>query len=56
MRNRHEPWVVHPASLIALDDGLVAAAGIRSTAGRAPDSVLYSAGVTTDFGLPSRLR
>lgn len=52
MPNEHEPWSLRSAELIDLDDGLVAAAGIRSIGDRAPDSVLYSPGVTTRFGRP----
>lgn len=48
--NEHEPWVVHAAELIDLDDDLVAAAGLPGVTGRAPDSVLFSPGVTTRFG------
>jgi len=52
--NEHEPWKLHSAELLDLDDELVAAAGLPGIAGRRPDSVLYSPGVTTRFGRPSR--
>jgi uncharacterized protein YqjF (DUF2071 family) len=48
--NEHEPWPVHSAELLSLDDELVAAAGLPGVAGRAPDSVLFSPGVMTRFG------
>jgi uncharacterized protein YqjF (DUF2071 family) len=52
--NEHEPWVLHAASLVDLDDELVSAAGLPGITDRAPDSVLYSPGVTTRFGRPSK--
>lgn len=48
--NEHEPWPVHSAELLELDDELVAAAGLPGVTDRAPDSVLFSPGVTTRFG------
>lgn len=48
--NEHEPWVLHSVELLQIDDGLLAAAGIPGIVGRAPDSVLFSPGVTTRFG------
>jgi uncharacterized protein YqjF (DUF2071 family) len=50
LRNWHEPWVLHDAELVSLDDTLVATAGLRGITARTPDSVLYSPGVTTRFG------
>jgi uncharacterized protein YqjF (DUF2071 family) len=50
LRNHHEPWPLFEARLDSLDDTLLATAGFPSLAGRAPDSVLYSPGVTTRFG------
>ena len=50
LRNHHEPWALFQAQLVTLDDGLLDAAGFPALAGRAPDSVLYSPGVTTRFG------
>jgi uncharacterized protein YqjF (DUF2071 family) len=52
--NEHAPWALFEAELEELDDELVAAAGIRSVAGRAPDSVFYSPGVVSRFGRPLR--
>ena len=53
-RNHHEPWQLFDARLDRLDDQLLAAAGFPGLAHRAPDSVLYSPGVTTVFARPSR--
>jgi uncharacterized protein YqjF (DUF2071 family) len=50
--NHHGPWPLHRAELVVLDDTLVAAAGLGAVAGRRPDSVLWSPGVTTVFGVP----
>lgn len=50
--NTHEPWPLHRAELLGLDDGLLAAAGLPGVADRAPDSVLCSPGVRTRFGAP----
>ncbi|MCU1578618.1 MAG: hypothetical protein JWP19_822 [Rhodoglobus sp.] len=48
--NHHEPWELFSAELITLEDSLLELSGISGVAGRAPDSVLYSPGVTTRFG------
>jgi uncharacterized protein YqjF (DUF2071 family) len=48
--NAHDPWPVHAAELLDLDDELVAAAGLPGVTGRVPDSVLFSPGVVTRFG------
>lgn len=50
--NHHEPWALFDASLDRFDDELLAAAGFAELASRAPDSVLYSPGVTTVFARP----
>lgn len=50
LRNHHEPWELFEAELVSLDDTLLAVAGFPGLAGREPDSVLYSPGVTTWFG------
>lgn len=50
--NTHEPWPLHQAELLELDDSLVAAAGLPGLVDRPPDSVLASPGVRTRFGLP----
>lgn len=52
--NEHEPWPLHHARLVHLDDSLVAAAGLPGLVDRAPDSVLWSPGVRTVFGTPRR--
>ena len=53
--NEHDPWPLFEARLDGLDDTLLAAAGFGDLAGRTPDSVLFSPGVTTRFGQPSRV-
>ena len=50
LRNHHDSWPLFEAELLSLDDGLLERAGFAGLAGRAPDSVLYSPGVTTRFG------
>jgi uncharacterized protein YqjF (DUF2071 family) len=50
LRNHHEPWALYRAELVLLDDTLLERAGFADLAGRPPDSVLYSPGVTTRFG------
>ena len=50
--NTHGAWPLRRARLLDLDDELLAAAGLPGLAARPPDSVLYSAGVRTRFGLP----
>jgi uncharacterized protein YqjF (DUF2071 family) len=55
MPNQHPRWPLHRATLLSLDDTLVAAAGLPSMAGP-PISVLYSPGVPVVFGAPSVLR
>jgi uncharacterized protein YqjF (DUF2071 family) len=54
-RNYHEPWSLFEAKLESLDDELLAAAGFPDLAGRAPDSVFYSPGVSTVFSRPTRV-
>ncbi|MDP9027757.1 MAG: DUF2071 domain-containing protein [Actinomycetota bacterium] len=54
--NEHPPWTLQSAELLSLDDGLLAAAGLPGLAETPPDSVLYSPGVTTRFGWPSKQR
>lgn len=50
--NEHPAWALRSATLMGLDDELVAAAGLPGIAGREPDSVRFSHGVTTTFGRP----
>ncbi len=54
--NTHARWPLQRARLVSLDDELLAAAGLPGLAERAPDSVLYSAGVRTRFGAPQGVR
>lgn len=50
--NEHEPWPLRRASVVSLRDDLVGAAGLPfALTELEPDSVLYSPGVTTRFGL-----
>lgn len=48
--NHHGPWPLVRAELVSLDDTLLERAGIPGISTTAPDSVLYSEGVTTWFG------
>ena len=48
----HEPWPLRRASLVSLDDELVASGGLPGVTSRPPDSVLYSPGVHARFGRP----
>jgi hypothetical protein len=50
--NEHPPWPLREAEVSALDDDLVAAAGIAVPG--PPVSVLYSPGVPVRFGAPHR--
>ena len=50
--NEHATWPLHTASLQHLDDDLVGAAGLPGVNHLPPDSVLWSAGVRTVFGMP----
>jgi uncharacterized protein YqjF (DUF2071 family) len=47
----HDPWPLHTAELLGLEDNLVAATGL-ATPTRPPASVLYSPGVRGRIGLP----
>lgn len=53
--NTHGPWPLRHARALRVDDQLVSAAGLPGVTDRAPDSVLFSSGVQTVFGLPQRL-
>ena len=53
--NEHPPWELFEARVDALDDTLLTVAGFDGIADRAPDSVLWSPGVTTRFGQPLRV-
>jgi uncharacterized protein YqjF (DUF2071 family) len=50
--NSHEPWPLHDAEVLELDQGLLASAGFGELSGRPPDQVAFSPGVHTVFGLP----
>ena len=52
--NTHTPWPLRQATLVDLDDDLVTAAGLPGVTAHPPDSVLFSTGVRTVFGLPQR--
>ncbi|MFJ3308860.1 YqjF family protein [Streptomyces sp. NPDC086549] len=52
--NEHEPWPLHRARLLHLDDDLVTAAGLPPMTSL-PVSVLYSPGVAVRFGAPAVL-
>lgn len=49
--NEHPPWQLHTARAVAVEEDLVAAAGLPDP-GRPPESVLYSPGVPAHFGPP----
>ena len=50
--NRHEPWSLHDAELLELDDGLVASVGLPGVTDRRPDHLAFSDGVHAEFGPP----
>lgn len=50
--NHHEPWPIHDAEVVALEDGLMASVGLPGLAGRTPDHIGFSPGVHTVFGFP----
>lgn len=52
--NVHEPWPLHDAEVLDLEDTLLAAAGFPELAARPPDHVLWSPGVSVRFGFPRR--
>ncbi len=54
--NRHAPWPVHDAEVLAIDDRLMASVGLPGLAGRPPDHLAFSPGVFTEFGLPGDAR
>jgi uncharacterized protein YqjF (DUF2071 family) len=49
----HEPWPLHAASLLELDDDLVRSAGLPAVGGQ--PHVLWSAGVSVRIGRPTLL-
>jgi uncharacterized protein YqjF (DUF2071 family) len=50
--NTHDPWPLKAAELLHCRDDLVTAAGLPGVTTRAPESVLWSPGVRTQFGPP----
>ncbi len=54
--NKHESWPLRTATVQHLDDNLVAAAGLPGISDKQPDSVLWSPGVQTTFGMPGLVR
>lgn len=52
--NQHEPWPLHDAELLHLDDQLMASVGLPELAAREPDHIAFSPGVHTEFGWPQR--
>ena len=53
--NSHGPWPLRAARATVVEDSLMAAAGLPGLAGSSPESVLFSTGVRTVFGLPQRV-
>ena len=53
--NRHQPWALQEAELLDFSDTLLTRAGLPGVANRPPDSVLFSPGVDSAFGGPTRL-
>jgi|SRR5215207_6306450 len=49
--NVHPAWPLRTAELLALDDGLVAAAALADLARRRPDHVAFSDGVPAEFAV-----
>jgi uncharacterized protein YqjF (DUF2071 family) len=54
--NEHEPWPLHDAEVLELDDGLRASVGLGELTGRTPDQVAFSPGVHTEFCFPTDAR
>ncbi|MGQ7296269.1 YqjF family protein [Quadrisphaera sp. KR29] len=54
--NEHGPWPLRTATVEAFEDTLLADVGFPDLAEREPDSVLFSSGVVTRFGLPGDAR
>jgi uncharacterized protein YqjF (DUF2071 family) len=50
--NCHEPWPLDDATVLELDDGLVASVGLPGVSDRPPDHVAFSEGVRAEFGAP----
>ena len=54
VRTAHDPWPLHSAELVSLDDSLLASVGFPGLAERPPDHVAFSPGVHTVFTFPRR--
>ena len=54
--NEHEPWPLHDAEVLELDDGLRGSVGLGELAARPPDHVAFSPGVHTEFAFPTNAR
>lgn len=54
--NTHAPWQLRHGELLALEDDLVAAAGLPGVVQQEPVSVLLADPVRTSFGLPRLVR
>jgi hypothetical protein len=52
--NAHPRWSLHRATLLDLDEDVVAAAGLPGVTAEPPASVLYAPGVPVAFGPPLR--
>ena len=50
MPNEHEPWPLHSAEIVEIDDELLPASGVRPAGERL--RALFSPGVRTRFGRP----
>lgn len=53
--NQHEPWPLHDARVVRLEDELVASVGFPGLTDTEPDHIAFSPGVHTIFGLPQRV-
>ena len=54
--NQHEPWPIHDAEVLELDDGLLGSVGLGELSRRDPDHVAFSPGVHTEFAFPGDAR
>jgi uncharacterized protein YqjF (DUF2071 family) len=50
--NRHEPWPLKDATVLELDDRLVASVGLPGVTDAPPDHVAFSEGVHAEFARP----
>ncbi len=54
--NTHEPWPLREATVLELDDQLVASVGLPGLTDAPPDHVAFSEGVHAEFGPPRDVR